>query len=327
MAPLTVDDFAARLLAELRDKLACPSIAFAEFPQRVEETAAFVCFLHLANAPPALSGSLVARVPALRRRRYANIERQGAVHAALCDVGFPAPRVAYASPDGGAVGHPFMLMERIEGRTLIGPNGGLGDIARLPARMVRVQRVLHDIDPEAFLSAAERQGIARDRLIAQRPDFDYTERRIARKGTDWLLPGLAWLRAHVPAEAGPRVICHGDFHGTNIIVRGNQLAGVIDWQNTRISQPASDVANAAQTIFRRGALSPLLRPIAGPLRRWARRRYIDLYRDYRDVRDEDMRYYNAMRTFAMMDVRGRWVPKLAASFERATGVRLRPPHP
>ena len=324
MATLTVDEFAGQILTQLREDLGEPSLAYAEFPHAVKEGPALVCALRLANAPPEMAGPLIARAT-LRRSRMAALQRQQAVHSALRDSGYPAPRIVFASTGGGESStKPFMLMERIEGRLLFGPNAGPRDILRLPARVVRHQRVLHNLDVEAFSRAVTAHGgdVERITVAAQ---ISRLADRIEKGHAAWLSPGLEWLRRNAPPEPRPTVVCHGDFHGGNIIMRGGELAGVIDWQNATIGDPASDVANAAQSIFRRDALAPVLRPFVGPLRTWARRRYVQLYRRYRDVRTEDLRYYNALRAYSMITARRRWVGKLAAGFERHSGVRLQQP--
>ena len=52
---------------------------------------------------------------------------------------------------------------------------------------------------------------------------------------------FAWLKANAPAPAAP-VLVHGDFRLGNLIVDGNGLAAVLDWELAHIGDPREDIA-------------------------------------------------------------------------------------
>ena len=52
---------------------------------------------------------------------------------------------------------------------------------------------------------------------------------------------MDWLEANRPPPPRP-VLCHGDFHPLNLLVRGGEITGILDWANFGIGDPMSDVA-------------------------------------------------------------------------------------
>jgi aminoglycoside phosphotransferase (APT) family kinase protein len=54
-----------------------------------------------------------------------------------------------------------------------------------------------------------------------------------------------WLEASsAPDWAGRRIICHGDLHPFNLLVREGRLAAVLDWGDLHAGDPARDLASA-----------------------------------------------------------------------------------
>ena len=49
--------------------------------------------------------------------------------------------------------------------------------------------------------------------------------------------------AHVPGPTGPRVWVHGDLHPRNLVVRGDRLAGLIDWGDLHGGDRAVDLSS------------------------------------------------------------------------------------
>ena len=54
--------------------------------------------------------------------------------------------------------------------------------------------------------------------------------------------GLRWLEQHRPSEPEHRRIVHSDVRNGNIIVGEDGLRAILDWEGTRIGDPAEDVA-------------------------------------------------------------------------------------
>lgn len=64
---------------------------------------------------------------------------------------------------------------------------------------------------------------------------------------------LAWLRAHVP-EPVPPVLLHGDFRLGNLMVDGEGLAGVLDWELCHLGDRHQDLAFGCIASWRFGAI-------------------------------------------------------------------------
>ena len=52
----------------------------------------------------------------------------------------------------------------------------------------------------------------------------------------------AWMLAHVPAEDGRAVLNHGDFGFHNILFDGDRISALLDWENSRLGDPAEELA-------------------------------------------------------------------------------------
>ncbi|ANX03386.1 phosphotransferase family protein [Immundisolibacter cernigliae] len=63
--------------------------------------------------------------------------------------------------------------------------------------------------------------------------------------------GLAWLRAHLPAELPP-VLCHGDYRVGNVVVNEAGLVGVLDWEFAHRGHPGEDLTFGAIRAWRFG---------------------------------------------------------------------------
>jgi aminoglycoside phosphotransferase (APT) family kinase protein len=111
---------------------------------------------------------------------------------------------------------------------------------------------LVDEDPEgvrAFLDALH--GIAVDHVPAKRPDWLETYREQAEEFRRVVLPLLdSDERAHGEALLAEvetltsfrSALTHSDLGPTHLLVRDSRLAGVIDWGDARVGDPALDYA-------------------------------------------------------------------------------------
>jgi len=268
---------AERLLGCLRAATQQPALAYAEAPRRISggfETAIFG--FRLEGAPPPFATPLVLRLFRADRPAQAAL-REAAVQNALAGMGYPAPRVVVAEAEPSLLGGPFLVMERLPGRVLGTSFVGLGEgrsiagmvrlLLGLQGRMRRMvalwreaQERLHALPVAAFARALEAAGQAPANFSLD-AQLRMMQEHIAAAKLVGLEPGLAWLVAQRP-PATPPVICHGDLHPLNILVKDGKLSGVVDWSNVTIADPALDVgtslAIAATVPF---AAPPPLRPL------------------------------------------------------------------
>jgi aminoglycoside phosphotransferase (APT) family kinase protein len=139
-----------------------------------------------------------------------------------------------ASGDGGPVGAPHLVLGRVEGETI--PRRILRDPAldrardRLTAQVGAALAAIHRIELD------EVPGLDATDLLQQCRDL-LDLLRVPRPGLEL---GLRRLEATRPPTTGSGVV-HGDLRLGNVIVDGDGLAAVLDWELAHIGDPAEDL--------------------------------------------------------------------------------------
>jgi len=169
---------------------------------------------------------------------------EAAVRTLAHDAGVPTPRILGATEDQSYMGGPFFISERIDGETIprrvlrLVDQHGIG--TKVSSQLGDAFARLHHINPalapeglmrpvdgnviEAALVGAEAQ--LRE-LLQPSPTFSY---------------GLRWLEQNRPAEPERLTIVHSDVRNGNLIISEQGLRAILDWEGTRIGDPAEDVA-------------------------------------------------------------------------------------
>ena len=172
----------------------------------------------------------------------------------LTDV--PVPPVRWCEPDSAALGAPFFVMGRVEGR--VPPDVmpyNFGDSWLYDASPAD-QRHLQDatVDVLARLHAVDRAHERFRFLAPDAPGDTPLRRRVAGTGrwyrfaagdrfTSPLVErGLAWLDEHWPADEGETVLSWGDSRIGNMMFDGFDPVAVLDWEMASIGPRELDVA-------------------------------------------------------------------------------------
>lgn len=228
-------EVAGPLLDCVRSRIGDAAIDYAERPAAIRggyDTRIFA--FRLRKAADAWREPLILRLLG-PQHEPARALREAAVQNAVAGLGYPAPRVLMASADPAPLGGAFLIMARLPGRTLLAERWtSVGSV------LVKTQRALHALDAEPLLAAMDgvggRGAVTFDGLLTQ------LGARIARGSLDGLRAAMDWLMIRRPPAAARPVICHGDLHPQNILVRGGAVTGVLDWPNAVVADPAYDVA-------------------------------------------------------------------------------------
>lgn len=107
----------------------------------------------------------------------------------------------------------------------------------VPEIIGRLHTELHSIDPSTLMKTItpEDGGTVRYSITG------YLDEYIRKNNHTRLFPALEWVLDNRPPSE-PSVICHGDFHGDNILWDNDSVSAVLDWGAFRFEEPAYDVA-------------------------------------------------------------------------------------
>ncbi|HEX3716166.1 MAG TPA: phosphotransferase family protein [Trebonia sp.] len=249
---LTEEDVRARLGSWLADRFDGAKIADVSQPTgNGRSTDTFL--VDLDRGP----GVVVRVEPGAFRVVYEyDLAREARVMNAVAEhTDVPAPRVLHHEPDPELLGSPFLILERLHGRTP-------GDEPPFPA------------DPSSWVHT-----LTDDQRAAM---FDDALRRVAQiHAADWRVLGLAdlvrprlgddplaqhvgwwrefyawgsagrpcrtieqafeWLDAHWPADPGPTVLTWGDSRLGNIMFEGGAVSAVLDWELATLAPAGVDL--------------------------------------------------------------------------------------
>lgn len=162
----------------------------------------------------------------------------------LHELGYPVPEVLILELDDSPFGKPFVIMERINGRSMrsVIDEASQEKKKELLALFCRMFVDLHTLDWRPF---------AQDPSIYEAGDpyafinnlFSEAQGYIDRFQEKEFIPVLDWLKERyldVPCER--LSVVHLDYHPDNILLRDNGGAFVIDWTNIDVADFRYDLA-------------------------------------------------------------------------------------
>jgi aminoglycoside phosphotransferase (APT) family kinase protein len=155
---------------------------------------------------------------------------------------FPVPAVHWVETEPSALERPYFVMDRLAGRA---PGRTTPEERRAIAGQIGTWLArLHAVEPAAAppqlprhqdTAAATRAELARwrDRYLEVRP------------GPVPLLGALlAWLEAEVPAAPLPERLLWGDPGPHNVLVEGDRVTAILDWEQAHLGHPLEDLGYA-----------------------------------------------------------------------------------
>jgi aminoglycoside phosphotransferase (APT) family kinase protein len=154
--------------------------------------------------------------------------------------GVPVPRVLLAS-SGRENGGGFIIMERLPGKTRdahsLGADGRslLLDAARIAAKF-------HQIPALGAFPSSEQGPAPHERMWALVED--HYRRWTEGRAEDSLVLQAAyiWLRENLWRLSDQTALVHGDFNLRNILLDGDKISAVLDWELWHLGDPAEDLA-------------------------------------------------------------------------------------
>lgn len=168
--------------------------------------------------------------------------------------GVTVPAPLWLCDDPAIAGRPFYIMERVpgtaDGRRLVKGDWTAAQRHAIVSALGRDLARIHGIDPAAsgldFLDAATGPP-ARRRIDQYRAYLDQLPE--PQPALEW---GLRWLELNAPAEE-ETVLCHCDFRTGNIMIDGDRVTGILDWEFAGCSSPVEDLGWYCARCWRFGA--------------------------------------------------------------------------
>ncbi len=290
------------LIAALRRQLKAPALEYAEPPTPIGQGGqARIMAFSLAD-PEAQTHwgtvPLVCRIELDPAIDPGEMRRSAALHHILSDQGFPAPRIVAIGDQADGIGAPFTVMERLSGESvevlveqftflwagtlvvaaifnlslqlwLVLFGGGAMGVFLLAWFTARLLRRLHAIPLTTLINHPDLNPAAMALHSGNKAKLDELYHAIAESSATELEPGLVWLYEHVPVDDGRNVLCHGDFHGGNVIIDFKGKTGILDWPRSVIAAREFDLAWTLLV----DAFVPDLNPDAPALNRWIEAAY------------------------------------------------------
>jgi aminoglycoside phosphotransferase (APT) family kinase protein len=148
--------------------------------------------------------------------------------------------------DPAVIGSVFYAMERRRGLVVRveepGAIAGPADRRRLSEALVSTLADLHRIDAER----GDLAGLGKPAGFVARQVQGWTERwhRAKTSALDEMEALAAWLQSHVPADAVPPAVVHGDFKLDNLMFDAadvSRVVAVLDWEMSALGDPLVDL--------------------------------------------------------------------------------------
>ena len=164
------------------------------------------------------------------------------VISGLAGTGYPVPDVFHLETDGTLLGGPFIIMERVRGRSLSEAYHASDEeeARNLMEEFTRIWVDLHNLDGASLFPEDFPRGDTRDYLDGM---LSYAEKRIDERGIGWLQPVIDWLeerRSGVTPEG--LSILHQDYHTENVMLRDDGSLVVLDWTAAMAGDYRADLA-------------------------------------------------------------------------------------
>lgn len=178
----------------------------------------------------------------------------GALAAAFA-AGLPVPE-PLALELGDALGSPGFLMREVAGGKAAGlfePEPYAPHAAAIGEQLFGALGRLHRLAPDAAGIAPVPVGDA----IALRLDHWVRAFEADRLRPEPVMTAaIAWLRAHAPPAPQRVALVHGDYRSGNVLVAGDRLLAVLDWEMAHAGDPLYDLAWVLDPLWAHGSDRP-----------------------------------------------------------------------
>jgi len=281
---MELDKVPLQLLNYLKKHYNNPKLEYKNPPTRFGQgITTYTYKLQLENAQPELSQPLVLRLFPANFPKLAF--KEGTIQNALYEENYPVAKAHIICEDEKWLGGAFIVMDFLEGETMI---ESLPQ-EEVPEKLAETHVNLHTVNPATVIEKLKTSTINRewyDGTIFIDADA---------KKIELLKPALRWMKENEPSNRR-KVLCHGDFHPLNILVKDGEVSGVLDWSTARIGEPERDVASTFCTLTIYG-------PMVIPDYDWGGlvEKHVEAYHRHSVLDVERLNYYKAVNSVAALE--------------------------
>jgi aminoglycoside phosphotransferase (APT) family kinase protein len=162
---------------------------------------------------------------------------------ALKDCAVPVPRVRWLDADGARLGRPSIVMDLADGVCDYMALNGSRPLERRVAIAHRLYDRLADIHLLDWRTLGLGEILEDPGSLASVAALDHWEaelRRVQLEPEPELELVIAWLRRHAP-DSTVTTLVHGDFKPGNVLMQGDEVTLVLDWETAHLGDPLEDI--------------------------------------------------------------------------------------
>lgn len=162
--------------------------------------------------------------------------------ATLTDAGLPVPQPVLCETDAAVLGAPFIAMQRVDGSADMTRWMGRPEIARgIAAQLAQFLAQLHALDVRTLpVAGAQRSGDEIATALIDELQNVWNTRQL--EPHPLMEHVFAWLRRHAPTAVARPALIHADAGFHNLLVDGDRVTAVLDWEFAHVGDPAEDLS-------------------------------------------------------------------------------------
>ena len=170
------------------------------------------------------------------RREYDIIER-------VWEPELPIAQPLWYENAPGPMGTPFMVFERVGGRTMGTFAGATEHIdARICEQLAGLLGRLHLRDTSDLSAAPIPPMRTHAEITAATTALEELAHACAGPPSPRLAAIFGWLRSHVPSSPKRPSLVHGDVGFHNILIESGSMTALLDWERCHFGDPAEELA-------------------------------------------------------------------------------------
>jgi aminoglycoside phosphotransferase (APT) family kinase protein len=166
-----------------------------------------------------------------------------AVLAAMAATNVPVPNLRWVDLDGQWLGRPAIVMDIVPGVCevyVLNSSRPLDDRVSIARKMYSHLAAIHQVDWRALGLDKVLTDPGERAAHAALDDWEAQLHEVQRDPEPELAYVIAWLRANASASQRT-VLVHGDFKPGNLLLEGDDVTAVLDWETAHLGDPFEDL--------------------------------------------------------------------------------------